>query len=99
MSAFEFTPEFLVFDLLNIPLYHGWLVDPQNKEMATAVGNLTYNQLVEKLLIQKTSEDTQLIAEGEWLNNQVTSANHYILTLLVLQPFCLNNSSSLLLVS
>lgn len=29
VSDFEYTPECIVFDLLNIPLYHGWLVDPQ----------------------------------------------------------------------
>lgn len=29
VSDFEYTPECIVFDLLDIPLYHGWLVDPQ----------------------------------------------------------------------
>lgn len=29
VSDFEYTPECIVFDLLNIPLYHGWLLDPQ----------------------------------------------------------------------
>lgn len=29
VSDFEYTPECIVFDLLNVPLYHGWLVDPQ----------------------------------------------------------------------
>ena len=29
VTDFEYTPECIVFDLLNIPLYHGWLVDPQ----------------------------------------------------------------------
>ena len=29
VRVFEYTPECLVFDLLDIPLYHGWLVDPQ----------------------------------------------------------------------
>ncbi|XP_010218751.1 PREDICTED: protein FAM63A [Tinamus guttatus] len=28
VSDFEYTPECIVFDLLNVPLYHGWLVDP-----------------------------------------------------------------------
>ncbi|KAG5524040.1 hypothetical protein RHGRI_030898 [Rhododendron griersonianum] len=27
---FEFTPECAIFDLLDIPLYHGWIVDPQS---------------------------------------------------------------------
>lgn len=29
VSDFEYTPECIVFDLLDIPLYHGWLLDPQ----------------------------------------------------------------------
>lgn len=29
VADFEYTPECIVFDLLGIPLYHGWLVDPQ----------------------------------------------------------------------
>lgn len=29
VSDFEYTPECIVFDLLNVPLYHGWLLDPQ----------------------------------------------------------------------
>jgi hypothetical protein len=29
VSDFEYTPECIIFDLLNISLYHGWLVDPQ----------------------------------------------------------------------
>ncbi|KAJ0906878.1 putative MINDY deubiquitinase [Helianthus annuus] len=29
ISDFEFTRECAIFDLLDIPLYHGWIVDPQ----------------------------------------------------------------------
>lgn len=29
VSDFEYTPECSIFDLLGVPLYHGWLVDPQ----------------------------------------------------------------------
>jgi len=29
VSSFEYTPELVVFDLLRIPLLHGWLPDPQ----------------------------------------------------------------------
>ena len=27
--AYEFTDEVAIFDLLQVPLLHGWLVDPQ----------------------------------------------------------------------
>jgi hypothetical protein len=36
--AFEPTPEVAVFDLLGIPLVHGWLVDPQDAQAAAVFG-------------------------------------------------------------
>ena len=66
VSDFEFTPECIVFDLLSIGLYHGWLVDPQNTEIAPAVGSLSYNQLVEKIIASKQDgAETQLVSEGK----------------------------------
>ena len=63
---FEFTPECVVFDILNIGLYHGWLVDPQEQPTVKAVGSLGYNQLVEKIIASKeTNADAELVSEGE----------------------------------
>lgn len=64
VSDFEYTPECIIFDLLNIPLYHGWLVDPQSPDVAQAVGKLSYNQLVEKIITCKHSSDPNLVTEG-----------------------------------
>uniref|UniRef100_A0A8B9PCV3 Ubiquitin carboxyl-terminal hydrolase n=1 Tax=Apteryx owenii TaxID=8824 RepID=A0A8B9PCV3_APTOW len=64
VSDFEYTPECIVFDLLNVPLYHGWLVDPQSPEVVQAVGKLSYNQLVEKIITCKHSSDSNLVTEG-----------------------------------
>ncbi|XP_058016214.1 ubiquitin carboxyl-terminal hydrolase MINDY-1 isoform X1 [Ahaetulla prasina] len=64
VSDFEYTPECIVFDLLNVPLYHGWLVDPQIPEVAGAVSKLSYNQLVEKIITCKHSSDPNLVTEG-----------------------------------
>ncbi|XP_074205492.1 ubiquitin carboxyl-terminal hydrolase MINDY-1 [Camelus bactrianus] len=64
VSDFEYTPECSIFDLLGIPLYHGWLVDPQSPEAVSAVGKLSYNQLVEKIITCKHSSDTSLVTEG-----------------------------------
>ena len=58
VSDFEYTPECIIFDLLNIPLYHGWLMDPQQHDVVGAVKGLTYNQLVEQIISQKNSEDS-----------------------------------------
>lgn len=64
VSDFEYTPECSIFDLLGIPLYHGWLVDPQSPEAVSAVGKLSYNQLVEKIISCKHSSDSNMVTEG-----------------------------------
>ena len=65
VADFEFTPECIVFDLLSIGLYHGWLIDPQNAETVSAVAGLSYNQLVEKIIASKQDgAESQLVSEG-----------------------------------
>lgn len=64
ISAFEYTPELIVFDLLQIPLYHGWLLDPESLETASAVGSCSYNQLVDKIINNKSSPKPELVTEG-----------------------------------
>ncbi|XP_026123122.1 ubiquitin carboxyl-terminal hydrolase MINDY-2 isoform X1 [Carassius auratus] len=64
VRVFEYTPECIVFDLLDIPLYHGWLVDPQTADIVKAVGNCSYNQLVEKIISCKQSDNSELAGEG-----------------------------------
>lgn len=50
--AHQPTPEVAVFDLLGIPLVHGWLVDPEaDAATAVAFGNKSYNKLVELLFL------------------------------------------------
>ncbi|MCH82680.1 protein FAM63A, partial [Trifolium medium] len=50
IDDFEFTPECAIFDLLNIPLYHGWIVDSQDHGTATAIGSESYNALMGELV-------------------------------------------------
>ncbi|XP_038053142.1 ubiquitin carboxyl-terminal hydrolase MINDY-2-like [Patiria miniata] len=57
VKDFEYTQECVVFDLLNISLCHGWLYDPQNDEIVSAVGTYSYNQVVEKIIASKSSKD------------------------------------------
>jgi len=64
VSDFEYTKECIVFDLFNIALYHGWLVDPQQEEVVKAVDGLSYNQLVERIINNKTSSDSDLINQS-----------------------------------
>ncbi|KAM8972245.1 ubiquitin carboxyl-terminal hydrolase MINDY-2 [Pelodytes ibericus] len=81
VSVFEYTPECIVFDLLDIPLYHGWLVDPQIAEVVTAVGNCSYNQLVEKIISCKQSDSSELVSEGfvaeQFLNGTATQLTYH----------------------
>ncbi|KAG8198506.1 hypothetical protein JTE90_017372 [Oedothorax gibbosus] len=64
ISDFEYTPECIIFDLLRIPLYHGWLVDPQMSEVMSAVGKCSYNQLVEKIINAKCCSDVDKVSEA-----------------------------------
>ncbi|KAL4602676.1 hypothetical protein ACB092_10G071100 [Castanea dentata] len=54
INDFEFTPECAIFDLLDIPLYHGWIVDPQDDETANAIGLKSYNTLTGELVALET---------------------------------------------
>lgn len=49
-DQFEYTPEQIVFDLVRVRMLHGWVVDPQDPASVAVLGNLTYNQLIEKLI-------------------------------------------------
>ena len=53
VTGFEFTAELGVFDLCDIELRHGWVLDPQS-EQAQYIGSKSYNELVE-LLIESRS--------------------------------------------
>ncbi|KAK7820798.1 ubiquitin carboxyl-terminal hydrolase mindy-1 [Quercus suber] len=64
INDFEFTPECAIFDLLDIPLYHGWIVDPQDYETANAIGLKSYNTLTGELVALETQN-----MEGVHKNN------------------------------
>ncbi|XP_073012762.1 uncharacterized protein [Typha latifolia] len=50
INDFEFTRECAIFDLLDIPIYHGWIVDPQDSDTAAVIGSKSYNTLVAELV-------------------------------------------------
>ncbi|KAI5626322.1 ubiquitin carboxyl-terminal hydrolase MINDY-2 [Silurus asotus] len=81
VGVFEYTPECIVFDLLDIPLYHGWLVEPQMSDIVKAVGNCSYNQLVEKIIGYKQSENSELAGEGfvaeQFLHSTATQLTYH----------------------
>jgi ubiquitin carboxyl-terminal hydrolase MINDY-1/2 len=73
---FEYTPECIVFDLLDIPLVHGWLVDPEMKQVAEALGSCSYNQLVEKIIQNKNSDKEELITSGMDEDDSILKADY-----------------------
>lgn len=56
INDFEFTPECAIFDLLDIGLYHGWIVDPQDADTAEAIGSKSYNTIVAELVAFETEK-------------------------------------------
>lgn len=63
ITDFEYTPECIIFDLLRIPLYHGWLCDSDFTELKEAIGNQSYNQLVDTIITNKNSSDPDVSAK------------------------------------
>ncbi|KAG7391564.1 hypothetical protein PHYBOEH_006648 [Phytophthora boehmeriae] len=50
ITDFEYTVACAVFDMLDIALVHGWLLDQQDDETMKVVGNKSYNELIERLV-------------------------------------------------
>lgn len=70
---FEYTRELCIFDLLDISIVHGWVVDPEDKEAVRVIGSSSYNVLAERLVqcedaqcsdSHRGEELTRLLAEG-----------------------------------
>ncbi|CAF1014048.1 unnamed protein product [Rotaria sp. Silwood1] len=83
VDKFEYTPECIIFDLLNIQLFHGWVIDPQDTELRTIVTTdaPSYNQLVEKMIRQRHSEREELVRESllieQFLDENRSQLTHY----------------------
>ncbi|KAK1436194.1 hypothetical protein QVD17_01972 [Tagetes erecta] len=65
IDDFEFTRECAIFDLLDIPLYHGWIVDPQDLDTAGAIGLKSYNTLMGELVALDTQNPESEIKKPE----------------------------------
>lgn len=62
ITDFEYTPECIIFDLLRITLYHGWLIDPDLVELKNAIGGQSYNQLVDTIITQEATNEPGALA-------------------------------------
>ncbi|XP_024004511.1 ubiquitin carboxyl-terminal hydrolase MINDY-1 [Eutrema salsugineum] len=54
IDDFELTPELAIFQSLKIPLCHGWIVDNEDFQTATAIGCKSYNDLMTGLVTLET---------------------------------------------
>ena len=83
VDKFEYTGECIIFDLLNIQLYHGWVIDPQDTELRTIVdaNASSYNQLVEKMIRQRQTDRDELLRESN-----VDRKSHRLTSLVESQP-------------
>jgi hypothetical protein len=81
ITDFEYTPECIIFDLLRIPLYHGWLIDPDSSVLQDAIGNQSYNQLVDNIITNKSSLDplisTRVLVAEEFLERTASQLTVY----------------------
>mmetsp|Transcript_15687 Transcript_15687/g.32781 ORF Transcript_15687/g.32781 Transcript_15687/m.32781 type:complete len:533 (-) Transcript_15687:151-1749(-) len=56
-SGVEYTKNLAAFDLLGVELVHGWLLDPQDVETLSVIGNKSYNELIELVILGNEAKD------------------------------------------
>ena len=86
-----------MFDLLGIDLLHGWIIDPQNRDLQRIVGSdgSSYNQLIEKMIRQRSASQEELVRESERVTLvEPTSYSNFRVGLLI-QQFLDDNRSQL----
>jgi len=71
IRAFEYTTECSVFDLLGVPLVHGWVMD--DRPGASKLLHLSYNHMIEKAIGCDSSSSKK--AEEEKLNTDKSEAD------------------------
>ena len=83
VDAFEHSRELSIFDLLDVRVYHGWIVSEDDLSAYPYLSPLTYNQAIEKVVaydtiktraletgnFDQTAEERQIIEEGEAIAN------------------------------
>jgi len=80
VTSYELTPEIVIFDLLGIKLYHGWLIDPQDESLFKVLGSITYNKAVELALDENNVQSYAVKDFLETTSNQLTYHGLFELT-------------------
>ncbi|RLN26718.1 hypothetical protein BBJ28_00022857 [Nothophytophthora sp. Chile5] len=73
---FEYTVACASFDMLDIALVHGWLLDEQDDKTMKVVGNKSYNELIERLVdyraVLMTEEATKAATTEQQTETEVS---------------------------
>jgi len=84
VRQFEYTSELNVFDIFGINLYHGWIVDKHDVALYSLINDLSYNQLVEKIINLRSStnsdDTTKAIVLESFLNDSASQMTYCGLT-------------------
>ena len=66
VSSFEYTRELDCFDSFSVPLYHGWIYDPQDRDTKDVIQEMTYNHLLFKLVeVKGLAEEEETVEENK----------------------------------
>ena len=84
-ESFEYTRAMCIFDIFGIRLLHGWLVDPQEREIYEIVRDLSYNQIVDRLIDrtaaksseENKSENNDLFLMQEFLDSTASQLTYF----------------------
>jgi hypothetical protein len=57
VSNFEYTRELDCFDAAGVPIYHGWILDPQDSVTADAIRGMSYNLVIYRLVESRALAD------------------------------------------
>eukprot|EP00762_Andalucia_godoyi_P000175 ANDGO_02276.mRNA.1 Uncharacterized protein YPL191C len=80
VTDFEFSKHLVVFDVCNITLRHGWLVDPQDSVTFAVLHKLSYNQATERVVAwqSRNSSSSQRSCAVAAQNDDSHSENFFL---------------------
>mmetsp|Transcript_20987 Transcript_20987/g.41151 ORF Transcript_20987/g.41151 Transcript_20987/m.41151 type:complete len:390 (+) Transcript_20987:213-1382(+) len=65
VTSFEYDSHIAVFDLLGVNLFHGWVVDKDDTEAYGVLGQLSYNQAMDRIIHAREAEEGGTMESGE----------------------------------
>lgn len=87
-SSFEYTPELDIFDMYMIDLYHGWIIDPEQKDFHAILADKSYNQIMELIIANDPDKITEKLLAENFLEISASQMTYYGLAALhsILKP-------------